>query len=187
MVVEIGSGLLDKALALIAEEGYATFTLARLASHAGVPLADVYRAFPARTAVMTELGARIDAAMEAGAPSGTEGTARDRIFDLVMTRLELLAPYKNALLVFARELPRVPQDAIGAARGLDHASRRVLTMAGLDAGGVRGQMRVQSLTAIYARVLKRWIDDDDPGLAPTMALLDRWLRRAENLTPNFWG
>ena len=55
----------------------------------------------------------------------------------------------------------------------------MLAAAGIDGEGCRGLLRVQGLLAIYARVFPVWLDDDDPGLARTMAALDRRLRRGE--------
>ena len=40
-------------------------------------------------------------------------------------------------------------------------------------------MRVAGLGMIYASVFGIWLEDDDPGLARTMAALDRRLRRGE--------
>jgi hypothetical protein len=37
----------------------------------------------------------------------------------------------------------------------------------------------QGLAALFGRVLRTWIDDDDPGLARTMAALDRSLARGQ--------
>jgi hypothetical protein len=55
----------------------------------------------------------------------------------------------------------------------------MLTAAGLDAAGPRGVVRAQGLSLLFARVLRVWVDDDDPGLARTMAELDRGLARGQ--------
>ena len=41
-------------------------------------------------------------------------------------------------------------------------------------------MRVQGLLAVYSAILPIWLNDDDPGMARTMAALDRRLRRGES-------
>ena len=38
-------------------------------------------------------------------------------------------------------------------------------------------MLFRSLALLYASVLRTWLDDDDPGLARTLAALDRGLAR----------
>jgi hypothetical protein len=51
----------------------------------------------------------------------------------------------------------------------------MLTAADIDAGGPRGMLRAQGLALLFAQVLRTWVKDDDPGLARTMAALDRAL------------
>ena len=45
----------------------------------------------------------------------------------------------------------------------------------------RGVFRAQGLALVWARVMRVWLDDDDPGLARTMAALDKRLREAERV------
>ena len=52
----------------------------------------------------------------------------------------------------------------------------MLAAAGLENGGSRETIQRLGLAAVYRRVLGVWVDDDDPGLARTMAALDRALR-----------
>jgi hypothetical protein len=53
----------------------------------------------------------------------------------------------------------------------------MLTAAGIDSMGLRGALRAQGLAGLYGSVLRTWLRDDDPGLARTMAALDRALAR----------
>jgi hypothetical protein len=55
----------------------------------------------------------------------------------------------------------------------------MLTAADVDAAGPRGMVRAQGLAVLFASVLRTWVDDDDPGLARTMAALDRALARGQ--------
>ncbi len=55
----------------------------------------------------------------------------------------------------------------------------MLTAADIDASGPRGMLRAQGLALLFASVLRTWVDDDDPGLARTMAALDRALARGQ--------
>ena len=55
----------------------------------------------------------------------------------------------------------------------------MLQAAGIDTAGPRGAVRTLGLASVYSSVLRTWLDDEDPGLARTMAALDRRLRRGE--------
>ena len=59
--------------------------------------------------------------------------------------------------------------------------RFMLEAAGIDSEGQAGQLKIQGLVFAWSRVLAVWLKDDDPGLAPTMAALDRELARGETL------
>jgi hypothetical protein len=55
----------------------------------------------------------------------------------------------------------------------------MLVAAGIASTGARGAVRAQALALVWARVMRVWLHDDDPGLAKTMAALDKRLREAE--------
>jgi hypothetical protein len=55
----------------------------------------------------------------------------------------------------------------------------MLSAAGIAAQGARGVARAQALAFIWARVMRVWLRDNDPGLGATMAALDRRLGEAE--------
>ena len=55
----------------------------------------------------------------------------------------------------------------------------MLRAADVSAEGLEGQLRATGLGAVYGSVFRTWLKDDDPGLARTMAALDRRLRRGE--------
>jgi hypothetical protein len=55
----------------------------------------------------------------------------------------------------------------------------MLTAAGIGAAGPRGMIRAQGLAVLFGSVLRTWVRDEDPGLARTMAALDRALARGQ--------
>jgi hypothetical protein len=42
-------------------------------------------------------------------------------------------------------------------------------------------LRSQGMACLFANVLRTWVDDDDPGLARTLAALDRELARGQRM------
>ena len=55
----------------------------------------------------------------------------------------------------------------------------MLTAADIGASGPKGMVRAQGLAMLFGSVLRTWVRDDDPGLARTMAALDRALARGQ--------
>ena len=104
-----------------------------------------------------------------------EEPARERLFDVLMRRLEMLGPHREAVRSLLRSARRNPPLAF-ALNGLAIRSQQwMLTAAGIEASGPRGLLRAQGLAVLFASVLRTWVHDDDPGLARTMAALDRAL------------
>ena len=105
--------------------------------------------------------------------------ARERLFDVLMRRLDALAPYKAGLRrqrPDVRARPAVAGRAEPARAELDalHARGRRHRHDGSD-GRAEGAGRG---AAVGAGCSTPGSDDDDPGLARTMAVLDKELRRA---------
>ena len=73
-------------------------TLLDIAEAADLPLAELRGLFASKTDVIAALLRAVDDAVLERAPKRTEGQeTRDRLFDVVMTRFDVLAPHKAAL------------------------------------------------------------------------------------------
>ena len=172
-------------LDLLAEEAFEDIGFRDIAERAGVTLADLRDEFASTLGIFAAHVKAIDRQVLSGAESEAadieEETPRERLFDVLMRRLDLLAPYRAAVRSLMRSARRDP--ALGfALNGLAVRSHQwMLTAAGIDAAGPRGLMRAQGLALMFARVLDVWLNDEDPGLARTMAALDRALGRGERM------
>jgi hypothetical protein len=90
-----------------------------------------------------------------------------------------MQPYKAAIRRIRGDLGSSFGEALAQLRPALKSQYWMLAAAGISGEGARGLLRVQGLLAVYARVFPIWLDDDDPGLARTMAALDRRLRWGE--------
>jgi hypothetical protein len=90
-----------------------------------------------------------------------------------------MAPHKAGLRRIRRDLRGRFGESVAQLGVTARSLYWMLEAAGIDAEGPRGFLRIPGLMGIYARVFDIWLDDDDPGLARTMAALDSRLRRGE--------
>jgi AcrR family transcriptional regulator len=182
MPAKLRPDLVAAAMTLVAEQGWRRFGLGSLARHAGLPLAEVYAELPGRAAVLRRLGERLDAAMLAVTPAELDAlTPRERLFELIMRRLEAAAPFRPALKVMAREAACDPAALLAAVGNLARASGWLVDAAGGPAGGLRGLAARKAVTLVYARTFAVWLDDDSADHAATLAELDRRLAQLEGL------
>jgi AcrR family transcriptional regulator len=167
-------------LAILPEKPFQAIGLADIAAAAGVSLAQLRDEFPSTLAILAAHVKATDRAVLAEDLSDmADEPVRERLFDVLMRRLEVLAPHREAMGSLLRSARRDPPLAV-ALNGLARRSQQwMLTAAGIGASGPRGMIRAQGLAVLFASVLRTWIDDDDPGQARTMAALDRALGRGQ--------
>ena len=168
-------------LDLLGEKRIENIGLAEIAHQAGVSLAQLRGEFASTLAILAAHIKDIDRAVLAEDLSelGDE-PARERLFDVLMRRLEMLAPHRAAVRSLIRSATRNPPLALAFNALAVRSQQWMLTAAGIEASGPRGMVRAQGLALLFGSVLRTWIDDDeDPGVARTMAALDRALNRGQ--------
>jgi AcrR family transcriptional regulator len=172
---------LDAFLGLIAEKGFAAVALRDVAEAAGLGVADLYRVYPDKVALVAAFMARIDAAVLAGTPNRNdpEETARDRLFDAMMRRYDALRPYRGALGAIRRAGTRDPMLALAMGPALRRSMAAMLEAASVPSDGLSGALRQNGLLAIHYAVSRVYDKDETADLSKTMAALDSRLKMAE--------
>lgn len=164
---------------LAASRPWDQIELGDIAAEAGLSLSTLRGLFPSKPAMLGGLARLADDAVLAGASDDLAGEpVRERLFDLVMRRLDALTPYKEGL---RRILPVIRRDPLMLAslnRGAVNSWRYMLASAGIASEDALGSLRVQGAVLLMARVTEVWLDDDEPVLSKTMARLDRELKTA---------
>jgi len=169
----------DALLALLAEHSFEQIGLAEVAGRAGLKLSQLRAEFGSTLAILAAHIKDIDRAVLAGGDADMmDEPARERLFDVLMRRLEALAPYKEAVRSVLCSARRNPGLALALNAMAVRSQAWMLEAAGIGAAGPKGALRAQGAALMFARVLTVWIDDDEPGLDRTMAALDRALASA---------
>jgi AcrR family transcriptional regulator len=165
-------------LALLAEKSFESIGFVEIAERAGLSLADVRGEFDSTLGIYTAHIKAVDRQVLGGGDADVaEESPRERLFDVLMRRLDVLGPHKQAVRSLLRSARRNPPLALALNGRAVRSQQWMLAAANIDSSGPGGMLRAQGLALLYAQVLRVWIDDDDPGLARTMAALDRELGR----------
>jgi len=172
--------VLRAAMDLAATEGWGTVTTEAVARRAKLRPEQVAERHGSRRAIVAALAARADRAMIAGEAADPALPWRDRLFEVLMRRFEALAPYRPGLKSVLNEAPRRPCESALGARGVGRAMGKAVEAAGFAPRSPKGLAAGLLAGAVYVGVLRRFVEDDSPDLAPTMAALDRRLRQAES-------
>jgi ubiquinone biosynthesis protein COQ9 len=172
------SALFDSFWKLVAEQGYQRLTLATLAADAGMTLAELRDRVPHKGALVLQFMKSVDKAVLRNAPAAPMGPARDRLFDVLMGRVDALQPHRAGIIRFGREMRTDPTIGLMVMPQLAASMSWMLEAAGIDAGGFQGALRVQGLCGVWIATLRAWEQDEGADLGSTMAGLDRALDRA---------
>jgi AcrR family transcriptional regulator len=173
---------IDAFMALLGERSFEQIGLAEIAGRAGLKLSELRAEFGSTLAIYGAYVRDIDRIVLEGDKDQKddmgEEPVRERLFDILMRRIEALTPYKEGLRSLMRSARRNP----GLAFALNCMSVRsqswMLEAAGISASGPRGALRAQGAALMFARVVGVWLDDEEEGLDRTMAALDRGLSSA---------
>ncbi|MGO9701106.1 MAG: TetR/AcrR family transcriptional regulator [Xanthobacteraceae bacterium] len=167
-------------LALLADKTFETIGLADVARHAGLSLSQSRAEFASTLGIVAAFVKATDRAVLAeDLGDMAEEPERERLFDVLMRRLETLAPHRQAIRSLVRSARRNPPLALALNRLAVRSQQWMLAAAGIGSSGPRGLIRAQGLAMLFASVLRTWVDDEDPGQARTMAALDRALARGQ--------
>jgi AcrR family transcriptional regulator len=175
------SKIVDALLELAGENRFEDISIRDICKKAGVSLADFRDSFPSKGAVLASFSRRIDRAVLAqDSEELADESPRERLFDILMRRLEAMTPYREGLREAGAWLRRDPSSALAINQTVMGSMRFMLEAAGIEVdGGAAGTIKLQGLAFAWARIVGVWLDDDDPGLSKTMAELDRELTRGE--------
>ncbi len=173
--------IVDALMELASEQRFEEIAIRDICEAAGVSLADFRDAFPSKGAVLAGFSRRIDRAVltQDGVELADE-SPRERLFDILMRRLEAMAPYREGLREATAWIRRDPAAALAMNQVVVGSMRFMLEAAGIEVeDGAAGAIKLQGLALAWARIVGVWLEDDDPGLSRTMAELDRELTRGE--------
>jgi AcrR family transcriptional regulator len=171
--------IIEAFMALLAERPFEKIGFADIAERTGMSLADLRGEFASPLAILAAHVKELDRQVLAGSdPDMDEESPRERLFDVLMRRLELLAPHKEAVRSLMRSARRDPPLALALNAMTVRSLQWMLTAAGINASGPKGMVRSQGLALLYANVLRTWVNDDDDQTR-TLAALDSQLARGQ--------
>jgi hypothetical protein len=175
--------LLDAFWRVVARHGWHGTTFARIAEESGESLSDLRGRYATPVDLLRAYHRMVDQSVLEGTVPGQAGfgTARDRVFDLLMRRFDALAPHREGVLRLQNDLKRDPLSALLLSPLLMASMAWTLEGAGVSTAGISGALRVQGLTGVWLSAARAWESDDSMDLGPTMAALDRALDRAEKV------
>lgn len=173
--------ILDAALKLASGMRWRDISMEMIADESGATLARVYDLYPSKTSLLNAFIRRTDQAVLAGHDfEDVSEPVRERLLDVLMRRLDALAPHKEAVASITRDIGRDPAALLCSGPAFMNSMAWSLEAGGVGSSGLFGVARTKGLAAIYLSALRVWFRDETEDQSVTMAHIDKNLKRAES-------
>ncbi len=164
---------------VVTRHGWDGLTMRRVSAASGVSLAELRRRCPTPSVLLALHNRVVDQQVLEGTVPDTGDTPRERLFDVLMRRVDALQPHRRGVLRLLDEALTDPVLALALFFGLPRSMAWMLEAARIGTDGFAGALRANGLAAVWLYTLRAWARDNTEDLGPTMAALDRALDRAE--------
>jgi AcrR family transcriptional regulator len=176
--------IVDVAVALAEEVGWANVRLRRVAERVGVPLSEVLVHFRDLDGVADAWFGRALAAMVAAPESGfAKLPARERVYLVLMRWFDANVGHRRVTgeMVRSKLYPSHPHHWVPMIFSLSRLIQWVRETALLDAGGLRRQVEEVGLTDLFLATLAVWLADRSDGQERTRRFLRGRLAEADRI------
>lgn len=172
---ELKLRVVQMAMEIAGDEGWAAVNSADVAQRLRVPQARVNEVMPDKHDILRHLGQLVDEQMQAGGIA--DGDLRDRLFDVIMRRFDALQPYrpgvKAAVAAMASDIS-LPLVLLGR---FDETLELTLQTADVEPTA----LRKAGFATLMLLALRTWLQDETLDQSKTMAELDRRIRQLDEL------
>ena len=180
--------LIDTTLSLAGELGWSSVTLQLIGQTANIPLNEVSTIFSSKWDILEAFRRRTDLLLTTGENPNLSGqSAKDRLFDVLMARIEIIEPWKAGIGSIAKHALAQPLTGIRLFTSLNESMERMIQHVDVKIQGPGKLLQSHGLTLIYLLVLRRWIADHSSDLGPTMAELNERLIATDRLMSRICG
>ena len=173
---DFDAALVAAVLTQAGERGWRGVSIVTAARDAGLDLARTRRRFPTPFAVLRRFGTLADQAALAAAPA--TGPVKDRLFDMIMQRFDVLQAHRAGVLSVLEAAATDPLLGLALGKLSGRSMGWLLEAAGVSAAGLRGRLRVKGLLGVWLWGTRTWRDDESLDLSATMTAVDTALDRA---------
>ncbi len=172
--------IISAALSLAQSNDWASFSMADVGEKADLTTDDVIQEFPSKIGLLWGIIESVDRTVLTE-QTNTDEPPRERLFDVLMARLDAITPYKLAIRSIARASSKDLIISLSILPRFMLSMSWMLEAAGVSSVGLKGLIRTKGLAIVYLNTMRVWLHDETPDLSKTMAALDQNLRRAERI------
>lgn len=166
-------------LELAADGDWQIVNLLDIADKAGISNDDVLEMFDEKTDVLAAYDRMVNRRAIENADLGENLSCREKLFDLVMERFDILNENRVAMVNIMNSFKSEPKEAVLSSPYLGKSMSRLLDAVGISTNGISGTLRVVGMVGLYVYTVRVWKDDESEDMGTTMAALDKAIDKCE--------
>ena len=183
---DLNDKIATAALQLAAKHGWDKVTLEQIGKAAKIPTSQMRHVATDKDAVLGIIVKRTDAMVKKHfAKTKPDGSPRDRLFDVMMARFDVLQSDRKAFVSIMASVRKNPAAAKTLLPALTQSMKSALEHAGISSTSPTYPASVAGLGIIHGLTACTWVRDESKDLSKTMAVLDKLLSQAERLLDIF--
>lgn len=166
-------------LELASEGDWQIVDLPDIAGKAEVSYNDALEMFDEKIDILAAYDRMVNRRAIENAELSENTPCREKLFDLVMERFEVLNENRQAIVNIMNGFKSDPKDAVLSFPHLGKSMSRILESSDISTSGISGALRVAGMVGLYIYTARTWKDDDSDDMGKTMAALDKGLDKCE--------
>lgn len=171
---------LKASMNMAAENGWSSVTPAGVAQRMGLDQNDIPSHIQTSHDILLAFEKHISAQVrENTGDFFADETIKDRLFDILMERFEIMTPYKIGLKSVFKGLIFNPKEAFLSKRPFRAMIKDMFEIAGGEITCPKGELKLIGLSLVYLKTAHVWFDDETEDMSLTMAELDKNLTLGE--------
>ena len=175
--------IIKQAFQLIEKNGWKRFSIRKLSEEKKIELKNLEFLFNNKLDVIKDFSKMIDEEVvsEIDIEEFKNNSVKDNLFELVMLRFEKLEPYKQCLSKLVQEIKYEPRELQSILFSLIKSFDLFITISNGKSKDVYDFLKAPILFFIYFKSFQVWLNDSSKEMSSTMAEVDKWLSKSENL------
>jgi len=169
--------VLAVALPLIAEMGWQNFALDMAYSAAKLSVKKAATCFANKEDLLAFFSQEITKEMMEECGPFVDEPEKDRLFDVIMTRFDVLQKHRPVIIELFEFFKRNPLQGLSFLVSLRSTVQWILCAAQVTDSSYPFHLKEKAVLSVYMLTLRTWVRDDSPDLEKTMADLDKNLDR----------
>ena len=178
--------LIKSSFKIIEESGWKSFSFQKLSYSEKVPIDEIKKFFKSEINILDEFSKMIDIKVEKNFDYEELGntSVKDNLFELIMLRLELMQPYRNALKSIKSNFRSDPLIAKSVAKNVMNSLDFYLELTKAFNDSFLDIFKKKSIFLVYSYIFTIWLEDNSEELSKTMSELDKLLTFSEKIALN---